>query len=54
MDNALCPKCAHPMEKREGMFYWRGDFRPGWVCIPCNSLHAIKNREIEPLKGDGI
>lgn len=45
-----CPKCAKPMERREGMFYWRGDSRPGWVCADCKGLWAVEGEEIEPLQ----
>ena len=54
IEGVKCPKCAEPMEQRPGSFYWRGDFRPGWVCVKCNSLWAIKWEEIPPLKGTGI
>lgn len=48
-EKARCPK-GHEMERREGMFYWRGDSRPGWVCPTCNSLWPIKGEEIDPLR----
>lgn len=38
------------MDKRDGMFYWRGDFRPGFVCTNCNALFPVAGEEIEPLK----
>jgi hypothetical protein len=44
-----CPE-GHPMERRERMFYWRGDSRPGWVCPICNSLWSIPGDEITPLR----
>lgn len=49
-----CPKCEQPMERREGMFYWRGDYKPGWVCVSCNALWSIKGEEIAPLVGNGL
>lgn len=36
------------------MFYWRGEYKPGYVCVTCNSLWAIAGHEIEPLRGTGI
>ena len=45
-----CPKCGEPMERHERQFFWRGDYRPGHVCVPCNALYAIKGEEIAPLK----
>ena len=45
-----CPKCGEPMERRENQFFWRGDFRPGHVCVACNALYAIAGEEIAPLK----
>jgi hypothetical protein len=41
---------GHQMERREGMFFWRGDTRPGWVCPICNALWEISGEEIEPLR----
>lgn len=55
-NNTACPKHPEhgPMEYRQGMFYWRGDHYPGWVCVPCNALWAMKGEEMPPLKGEGI
>lgn len=33
-----CPSCGLAMERRAGMFYWRGQSFSGLVCAPCNSL----------------
>lgn len=33
-----CPKCGAPQEVRPNMFYWRGRYFSGLVCVPCNSL----------------
>jgi hypothetical protein len=41
---------GHQMERRDGMFHWRGDTRPGWVCPVCNALWEIEGDEIEPLR----
>jgi hypothetical protein len=45
-----CPKCMRPMERREGMFYWRGEVKPGLFCPPCNALWSVPGEEIEPLR----
>lgn len=46
------------MVRHERVFYWRGDYKPGWVCPICNALYAIPGEEIEPLralrKGEGL
>lgn len=47
-------KCGGDMVKRSNMFYWRGDWRPGWVCLECRALYAVAGDEIEPLKGTGL
>jgi hypothetical protein len=54
--NTPCPKVPEhgPMERREEMFWWRGTFSPGWVCVKCNALWSIKGEEMEPLRGTGI
>lgn len=46
----ICLKCNKPMERKENMFFWRGEFKPGWVCAICKGLWPIKDEEIEPLK----
>lgn len=51
---AACPKCSEPMERREGVFFWRGQLAPGWVCGACNGLWAMKGAEIPPLEGTGL
>jgi ribosomal protein L24E len=48
--SAKCPKCGNEMERREGMFYWRGDSRPGYVCLRDNALYVVPGDEIEPLR----
>jgi hypothetical protein len=52
-----CPS-GHQMVRHERVFYWRGDYKPGWVCPICNALYAIPGEEIEPLralrKGEGL
>lgn len=42
--------CGNKMEKMENMFYWRGDWRPGWVCVTCKALFPVAHEEIEPLR----
>ena len=34
-----CPKCKTVMERRNHMFFWRGTFFNGLVCVPCNALY---------------
>src|SRR5688572_23431994 len=33
-----CERCGEPCVLRAGMFYWRGEYFPGWVCNACNAL----------------
>lgn len=49
-DATDCPKCSKPMEKRAGMFFWRGEFKPGLVCVPCHALYVVPGDEIPPLR----
>ena len=37
-DAKTCTKCGTAMERRPNMFYWRGRFFHGLVCVPCNAL----------------
>ena len=48
----IVPKCpeGHQMERKEAMFYWRGKFRPGFVCPICKSLFVVPGEEIPPLR----
>jgi hypothetical protein len=50
MSEQNCPNCGAQMERRDSMFFWRGNSRPGHVCVPCNALYAIAGDEIEPLR----
>lgn len=45
-----CPKCGLPMERRDAQFFWRGDYRPGYVCVSCNALWPVPGEEIAPLR----
>lgn len=45
-----CPICDKPMEKQANKFYWRGEWKPGWVCHTCPALFEVRGDEIEPLK----
>lgn len=44
-----CPKCNQPLVRRERLFFWRGIYRPGAFCEPCNSMWPMKGEEIPPL-----
>ena len=37
-DVRACDKCGGTLERRPNMFYWRGCFFHGLVCVPCNAL----------------
>ena len=37
-DMSICKKCGTTLERRPSMFYWRGQFFHGLVCVPCNAL----------------
>lgn len=45
-----CPGCGRPLIRVESMFHWRGDYRSGAVCKPCNSVWPVAGEEIEPLR----
>ena len=45
-----CPKCGAEMGRREQMFYWRGEWKPGLVCVKCNALWPVPGDEIPPLR----
>lgn len=45
-----CPKCGQPLQRREAMFHWRGDTRPGAYCPACNAVWSMAGEEIEPLR----
>jgi ribosomal protein L40E len=38
IDGKTCRKCGSVLERRPSMFYWRGRFFHGLVCVPCNAL----------------
>jgi hypothetical protein len=45
-----CPKCGEPLERRAGMFFWRGQMEDGAVCPRDNALWPISGEEIKPLQ----
>lgn len=45
-----CPKCGAPLQRRDNMFHWRGESRPGCYCESCNALWVLDGEEIEPLR----
>jgi hypothetical protein len=44
------PHCRRPLERRAESFFWRGEYKDGAFCRPCNSLWAIAGEKIEPLR----
>lgn len=43
-------KCGHTLERKQNMFYWRGEYFDGAVCEPCNALYSIDGEEMPPLR----
>lgn len=41
-----CPRCTTPLERRKGLFYWRGMYGDGAVCPSCNGLWEIEGEEV--------
>lgn len=45
-----CTKCASPLVRKPGMFFWRGERKDGAGCEKCNALWALVGEEIKPLR----
>lgn len=49
----VCRKCDGPLVRRPDMYYWRGVFMHGWICIPCNSLWDLGGAFIKYAENHG-
>ena len=45
-----CTQCGKPLERRPGMFFWRGEFSDGAVCPDKHGLWSIVGEEMKPLR----
>lgn len=45
-----CPNCKEPLVRMPRMFYWRGEYFDGAVCVAQNSLWPIRGEEMPPLR----
>lgn len=47
LSGSLCPKFEKEMVVKARMFFWRGKYFNGLVCIECNSLYDNPNDSFE-------
>lgn len=48
-----CKKCKKSCVKEKDMFYYRGNYFPGWVCKDCNALYPTKEARNGMPLGEG-